>query len=237
MLLSDVTWMEVEEYLKRDDRLMLPVGSCEQHGRHLTFITDTLIPWELARRLSAATGGAAAPPVAFGMSLHHMRFPGTLSLKPATLTAVLTDVVECAYRHGFRRVLVLNGHGGNTGPLAAMGADVTNRLAGLKLKTGAWWELPPVAELTQARFGGREAHASAAESSVVLALRPKVVRLERAQFSPAVSPMRFADADEWRRRYPHGCVGLDPTLARAEVGEELLAAAQAVFQRELDGEW
>ena len=237
MLLSEVTWMEVEEYLGRDDRLILPIGSCEQHGRHLPFVTDSVIPWELTRRLSAATGVAGAPPLAYGMSLHHMRFPGTLSLKPATLAAAVTDLFECAHQHGFRRVLVVNGHGGNTLPLASSGSDVCNRLPGFKLKLAAWWEQPAVAELIVKRFGGPEAHASAAETSVMMALRAKTVRSERAQFSPAAHSFLFPSADEFRRRYPHGCAGLDPKLARAEIGEEILAAAHKELERELAEGW
>jgi creatinine amidohydrolase len=237
MLLSEVTWMEVEEYLTREDRLILTVGSCEQHGRHLTFVTDTMIPWELARRLAERTGVAAAPPLAYGMSLHHMKFPGTLSLKPATLVAVLTDLLECAHQHGFRRILVVNGHGGNGPSLAAVGSDACNRLPGLRLKVTSWWEQPSVAKLVEKRFGGREAHASAAETSAMLALEPEIVRQERAQYSKAVESCLYPSAEEFRARYPHGCAGLDPRLARAEIGEELLAAAEAELERELNGTW
>jgi creatinine amidohydrolase len=237
MLLSEVTWMEVEEYLAREDRLILAVGSCEQHGRHLTFVTDTMIPWELARRLAESTGVAAAPPLAYGMSLHHMKFPGTLSLKPATLVAVITDLLECAHRHGFRRVLVVNGHGGNEPSLASVGADVCDRLPGLRLKIAAWWEQPTVEKLIRERFGGPEVHASAAETSVMLALEPEIVRLERAHYSKAVEAFLYPSAEELRARYPHGCAGLDPQLARAEIGEEILAAAQAELERELKEGW
>jgi creatinine amidohydrolase len=237
MLLSEITWMEVEEYLKRDDRLILPIGSCEQHGRHLTFVTDTMIPWELARRIAESSGVVAAPPLAYGMSMHHMRFPGTLSLKPSTLALVLTDLLECAYQHGFRRVLVVNGHGGNILPLAAVGSDVCNRLAGFKLKLAAWWEQPSVAKLVLERFGGHEAHASAAETSVMLALEPDIVCQERAQYTKHTESFLFPSAEEFRRRYPHGCAGLDPKLASAKIGEEILAVAQRELERELAEGW
>ncbi len=237
MLLTEVTWMEVEEYLRKDDRLILPVGSCEQHGRHLTFATDTEIPWALAQRLATRTGVMAAPPLAFGMSLHHMRFPGTLSFKPSTFVAAMTDLVESAHQHGFRRVLVLNGHGGNIAPLQGLGSDVCNRLEGLRLKIGNWWETPGVAPIEMARFGGREFHASGVETSVVLALRPGVVRQARAEFSPPAQTALFPDAGEFRKRYPHGAAGVDPRKATAAIGEEVLAAAEEGFLAELESGW
>ena len=107
-LLAELSWPEVAEYVQRDDRLILVVGSTEQHGRHLTFATDVWTPWEIAQRVSETTGVLLAPPLNYGMSLHHLGFPGTLSLRPRTLSAVVVDLLESAYEHGFRRILVLN---------------------------------------------------------------------------------------------------------------------------------
>ena len=113
LLLEELGWPDVVEYLRHDDRLILVVGSTEQHGRHLTFATDVWQPWEIARRVSDQTGVLVAPPVNYGMSLHHLGFPGSLSLRPQTLSSIIADLLESAYGHGFRRILILNGHGGN----------------------------------------------------------------------------------------------------------------------------
>src|SRR5438552_13794545 len=100
VLWEEIGWVDLETYLRRDDRAILPVGSCEQHGRHLSFATDYLIPTEIAMRVSARTGVPVTPTLCFGMSVHHMEFPGTLSLSPDTFMAVIRDLVESLYRHG-----------------------------------------------------------------------------------------------------------------------------------------
>jgi len=112
-LLEECGWLDVQEYLQHDDRLILVIGSTEQHGRHLVLGTDVWQAWEIAARLSERSGVLLAPPVSYGMSLHHLGFPGTLSLRPQTLSSVVADLLESAYEHGFRRILLLNGHGGN----------------------------------------------------------------------------------------------------------------------------
>lgn len=114
LLLQELGWPDIAAYLQHDNRLILVVGSTEQHGRHLVFGSDVWQPWEIARRLSDRTGVLLAPSVNYGMSLHHLGFPGSLSLRPQTLSSILIDLLESAYEHGFRRVLILNGHGGNT---------------------------------------------------------------------------------------------------------------------------
>src|SRR5947209_6627158 len=122
VLWEEIGWVDLETYLRRDDRAILPVGSCEQHGRHLSFATDYLIPTEIAMRVSARTGVPVTPTLCFGMSVHHMEFPGTLSLSPDTFMAVIRDLVESLYRHGFRSVLC---------PHGAVGVDPKNGAPGI----------------------------------------------------------------------------------------------------------
>src|SRR5438128_3372421 len=144
VLWEEIGWVDLETYLRRDDRAILPVGSCEQHGRHLSFATDYLIPTEIAMRVSARTGVPVTPTLCFGMSVHHMEFPGTLSLSPDTFMAVIRDLVESLYRHGFRRVLILNGHGGNIAPLTTALSTLADRHRDLRVKVGHWWQDPAV---------------------------------------------------------------------------------------------
>ena len=123
-LLAEIGWPDVAVYLEGDDRIILPIGSTEQHGRHLPLGTDTMVPTALAHRLGERTGVLVAPTVTYGMSLHHLGFPGSVSLRPETLTHVLEDILRSLHRHGFRRVFVLNGHGGNVAPLRMALANV-----------------------------------------------------------------------------------------------------------------
>src|SRR5438094_863894 len=154
VLWEEIGWVDLETYLRRDDRAILPVGSCEQHGRHLSFATDYLIPTEIAMRVSARTGVPVTPTLCFGMSVHHMEFPGTMSLSPDTFMAVFRDLVESLYRHGFRRVLVLNGHGGNIAPLTTALSTLADRHRDLRVKVGHWWQDPAVQAVLREAWGG-----------------------------------------------------------------------------------
>src|SRR5512137_2602553 len=137
MRIEDLNWMDVEAYLKRDDRLMLVTGATEQHS-YLSLLTDIKIPLALADAASQKTNVLVAPPLNFGCSPYFLAYPGTLSLRVPTLLAVVEDLVRSAYQGGFRRILALNGHGGNA-PVNVHLADVMNSLPGLEIKWYSWW--------------------------------------------------------------------------------------------------
>src|SRR4029079_7540979 len=111
-------------------RLILPIGAVEQHGRQIGVGCDYLIAECVANETGKQANVMVAPPLAYGMSLHHMKFVGTLSFRPVTLMLVLEDLFRSMYAHGFRRVLVVNGHGGNTAALDSALTVVTNELRG-----------------------------------------------------------------------------------------------------------
>jgi creatinine amidohydrolase len=232
LLLEELGWPDVEEYLQRDQRLIFVIGSTEQHGRHLSFGTDTWQPWEIARRLSQQTGVLLAPPLSYGMSLHHLGFPGTLSLRPQTLSWVIADLLKSAYEHGFRRILILNGHGGNVAAIQAALAEVLHELPDLQVRLGNWWREPEVgAVFDQALPGGGPQHADAGETSVVMAIRPDVVRLDRAAHSPEAPDYGFLTRQVFLEHFPHGVIGTDPRLASADLGERVLVAAVGAYER------
>jgi len=137
MRLEDMNWMDVESYLKRENRIMVILGSCEQHG-YLSLLTDTRIPQALADAASQVTGVAIAPPINFGFSAYFMEYPGTISMRVETLTAVVEDIILSLYHAGFRRILFLNGHGGNQ-PAMQKIIEVSNRCPELKTAWYAWW--------------------------------------------------------------------------------------------------
>jgi len=230
LLLEELGWPDVEEYLRRDDRLILVIGSTEQHGRHLVFGSDVWQPWEIARRLSERAGILLAPPVNYGMSLHHLGFPGSLSLRPNTLSSVVVDLLESAYEHGFRRILILNGHGGNTAPIQMALAETLHELHGLEIRLGDWWREPEVEAVFDAAFPeGSPGHADAGETSAVMAIRPDVVRLDRADYNPDSPRPNFLTRQVFLDHFPHGVIGTDPRRASAEVGEQALAAAVEAY--------
>ena len=137
MRLEDLNWMDVEKYLQQEDRLMLVTGSTEQHG-YLSLLTDIKIPLALAEAASQSTGVLVAPPLNFGVSPYFLAYPGTLSLRAATLCSAMEDIVRSAYGHGFRRILVVNGHGGNS-PARSHLQEVNNSLPDLRLNWYDWW--------------------------------------------------------------------------------------------------
>jgi len=231
LLLEELCWPDVVEYLQRDDRLVLVIGSTEQHGRHMTFATDVWLPWEIALRLSDRTGVLVAPPVNYGMSLHHLGFPGSLSLRPHTLTSIVVDLLESAYGHGFRRILLLNGHGGNIASIQVALSEALHELHGLEVRVQSWWQAPEVlAILDEGLPGLAIGHADASETSVVMAVRPDVVRLERAAHSPDSPFPPYLSKQVFLEDFPHGVIGCHPNLASAELGERVLTAAVEVYE-------
>jgi creatinine amidohydrolase len=234
LLLEELGWPDVAEYLTRDDRLILVTGSTEQHGRHMTFASDVWQPWEIARRLSDRTGVLLAPPLNYGMSLHHLGFPGSLSLRPHTLTSIVVDLLESAYEHGFRHILILNGHGGNLASIQAGMAEALHELHGLEVRLSSWWHEPAVKAVFDAAFpGDASGHADAGETSLILAIRPDVVRLDRAAYSPDAQHPGFLTRQVFLDRFPHGVIGGDPRRASAEVGERALEAAVKAYEQVL----
>src|SRR4030065_593027 len=112
MRLEDSNWFDVESYLQHDDRLILVLGACEQHG-YLSLLTDAKIPPALADAASQQSRVLVSPPLNFGASPYFLSYPGTLSLRVSTLLDLVEDLVRSAYGQGFQRVLVLNRHGRN----------------------------------------------------------------------------------------------------------------------------
>lgn len=115
--LYKLTRPEVEEYLKKSDVVIFPVGSTEQHGKHLAIDNDAFTATEIARRVAEKTGVLVAPTLPFGYSVHHMNFKGSITLKFETLVNVYKEVCESLIHHGFKKIVIFNGHGGNTNPI------------------------------------------------------------------------------------------------------------------------
>ncbi|MFQ6114134.1 MAG: creatininase family protein, partial [bacterium] len=109
MELRFLTWPDIEEYRARDDRIILPLGSTEQHGPRAVFGTDHLIPEAIAKEVAQRTDTVVAPTMAYGMSIHHMEFKGTVTLRPSTMIQLFRDLLWSFQQGGFKRVLILNG--------------------------------------------------------------------------------------------------------------------------------
>ena len=199
MRLEDLNWMEVEHYLKTDDRLMLVIGACEQHG-YLSLLTDIKIPMALADAASAQTGVVVAPPLNFGLSPYFAKYPGTISLRTQTFFAVIEDLVRWVYGQGFERLLIVNGHGGNE-PAKAVLHELVNELPALRVNWYAWWIAPSVTAVAESA-GLKSNHAAWIEAFPFCRVGdlPEGVK-------EAVSVPTFLSAEATRRAYGDGVFG------------------------------
>lgn len=216
MRLEELNWFDVEQYLKQDDRLMLVLGSCEQHG-YLSLLSDANTPLALADAASQQSGVLVAPPVNFGLSPYFLAYPGTLSLRTTTLLDLLEDIVRSAYRQGFRRVLVLNGHGGNE-PARGRLYEVANDLPDLHIAWYAWWQSHSVQAAAQ-RYDLKPAHASWLEAFPF----NRVAELPKGEKTPPYVP-GLLGAEAARSVYGDGNFG-GPYQVSDDVLYELFAAA------------
>lgn len=219
MRLEDLNWMDVETYLKSEDRLMLVLGACEQHA-YLSLLTDIKIPLALADAASRQTGVLVAPPLNFGISPYFLAYPGTFSLRVATLLAVVEDVLYSAYGQGFRRILILNGHGGNA-PVRAHLNEIINRYSGLKLNWYDWWTSHSVEAVAQ-KYEIKPAHANWLEAFAFT----RVAELPEGSKKPPYVPSAIMDAQTTRKVYGDGSFG-GPYQADEEIMQEIFAAALA----------
>ena len=234
MRLDQSTWQEAEAYLESSKGVILPIGSTEQHGPTGLIGTDALCADLVARGVGERAAAMVTPPLNFGMAQHHMAFPGSMTLRPETMMAVLVDLLTSLAVHGFERCLIINGHGGNMATIMAAISELHARSSlgcagpggGLRCRLRNWWTPKAVATLQQDIFGDRDgSHATASE--IALTQFAFSDRIKSAPLDPALAPKSsgFTDAADFRRRYPDGRVGSDPALSKPEHGERLYHAA------------
>jgi len=229
MRIDDLNWMDVEEYLKHNDRLMLVIGACEQHG-YLSLLSDVKIPLALADAASNQTGVLVAPPVNFGSSPYFVTYPGSLSLRLSTLMDVVEDIVRCAYGQGFKRILVLNGHGGNSGVKARL-IELANELTGLQMQWYAWWMAHSVEEIA-VRHNIKPSHANWLEAFPFT----NVADLPEGEKIPPHVPSDIMDAKTTRAVYGDGSFGGRYQVPQ-EIMQEVFDAALADILQMLKFDW
>ncbi len=175
--LGELTWLDIKEFLTQHDVAVVPVGSCEQHGPHLPVDTDAYDAfWLSLKAVEKAKCALAAPPIYYGVSLHHMDFPGTITLSADTLEQLVFEVASSLVKHGFKKILFENGHGGNTPALEAASQRI-------KVETNAFVTIDSVSLIPDFIKDYIEtvydAHAGEFETSTTLANREKFVVKER----------------------------------------------------------
>ena len=239
MRLEFSTWLQVQDYFKRKDMVIIPVGSIENHGTHLALGTDFLIPSHLVAQLDQQLDVLFAPAMPFGVADHHIAYPGTISIGVDGLYLVLSKVVESLYNNGARKFVFLNGHGGNDPVFNRIGLEMNQK--GALCAVLNWWSI--AGEINPAWKGG---HGGAEETSAMLAIHPDAVQLEAIHDLEPVnlsSELTFVsgnivDCDGIKVPVPRlvnnfaapGWFGPDhPNTATVQWGEEMLEATVRFF--------
>ncbi|MDE0899036.1 MAG: creatininase family protein [Longimicrobiales bacterium] len=142
MKISKMNWQQVESYLETDDRCVLPLGSTEQHA-FISLATDSILAERVASAAADPLGIPVFPAQHYGLTPYFMGYPGTVTLSQATYERVLTEILASLRRHGFMRILVVNGHGGNSLARPAVEAWATGR-EGVEVRWHDWWKAPAV---------------------------------------------------------------------------------------------
>jgi creatinine amidohydrolase len=231
----------------RDGSVVLaPIAACEQHSRHLPTFTDTLLVTAVAEGVEQRLPRQVLllPTLWLGASSHHLRFGGTLSAEVDTHITVLCDLLTPLLEDGYQRVMLLNGHGGNIDTMHVALRRLQPRFRDRALTAASYWELAEK-ELAALAEGKRKGmgHACEFETSMVLAVRPDLVRRDEIRDDPAPDEPALRGlylAEDMHQRTDHGAVGY-PELASAEKGQTFLAAAvdrtaevvQALLRRKL----
>ncbi|WP_381797182.1 creatininase family protein [Streptomyces niveus] len=231
VLWEALTWEEAESTASALNAVIIPVGATEQHGPHLPLAVDTIICEEVARGVSALTGVPVVPPLSFGVSASHGDFGGTVALRPETMIAVVEDVIDSLHASGIRQFILLNGHIWNNGALDVSAEKLRVRHRDARVRALGYVTMYPGPEVDgHVQYGRALMHANFFETSVMLHLRPELVRMERAT--------SHIDMDSfWDYRMDQvsetGVWGRDVADARAEHGGAefdrcLLTTARAV---------
>jgi creatinine amidohydrolase len=228
VLWATLSWPELESLAARPPHMVIwPVGSIEQHGRHLPVDVDVRNCWEVARGVSARTGVPLMPALPFGDSRYWEGWPGTLTLQPETMVQVMLDVCDGVVRTGFRRLVLLNGHIGNNPALALIESKIRERFPALQVRSISWWDVSPrvVEPMYADAIEGtlRSFHGNDGETSVYMAHSPDLVHPERAVDEPVDYERPFFSYHS-RKLTATGAVGR-PRSASAEKGRAILAWA------------
>ncbi len=232
MRFAEMTAPEIRRIDRQRVVVVAPVAACEQHSDHLPVATDTILVTAVAEAAEQQATQALLllPTLWLGASHHHLRFGGTLSVPVETHVALLREFFKPILDDGFSRLLVLNGHGGNIDTMQTALRSIQPNYPRCLLAAASYWDLAQ-SELAALADGPRKlmGHACEFETSMMLALRPDLVRnhLIRDDIEPEIAAFRgLFLAHDMRQRTDHGAVGYCQ-LATAEKGEKMVAAAAA----------
>jgi creatinine amidohydrolase len=238
--LAKMTSPETAEALANAEVALIPVGATEQHGPNMTLETDTAVAYRLALRMATTLYPRAvvAPPLPYGVSYHHMKFPGTMTLSPETFQTVVLEVVDSLRQHGIERFFIVDGHAGNQGALDVL---MTKLRFQMGIRTAYLFYFTLVDDVIREGVKTeRWGHACEVETSMGLALQPDIVRGEALElgkvrsttlpYSDTVGPLKLGVPLSFDEITDNGALG-DARLASEAFGREL---ADAVVSRSVE---
>jgi creatinine amidohydrolase len=230
MKFAEMTYPELQQVARHASVVVAPIAACEQHSRHLATFTDTVLVTGVAEGVERQLPREALllPTLWLGASAHHLRFGATLSAEVETHVTLLCDLLTPLLEDGYQRLLVLNGHGGNIDTMQMALRRLQPRWRERALAAASYWDLA-AAELAALAEGPRKnmGHACEFETSMMLALRPDLVRRDLIADDPPRDDPELRGlylAEDMRQRTDHGCVGY-PERATAEKGLAFLDVA------------
>ncbi len=190
LVLQEMTWTDIRDYLKTCDMVIIPLGATEQHGPHLPLGTDYYEALGMSKLISARTGVLVAPVLLAGYSVYHSGYPGTLSLKPETMEQVVFETIKMLIKYGFRRFLLFNYHGGNNIVQQRVIHRINNTTEAMAMAIGHG---SSIQKEEKGEFF--DWHAGVDETSIMLYLKPELVKMERAEtpkiyFTPQMQKLR-----------------------------------------------
>ncbi|CEP66122.1 Creatininase/formamide hydrolase [Moorella glycerini] len=223
-ILTEMTWPEVKEALDKVKVAVIPVGAHEQHGPHLVESCDAVRATEFCRLLAHRMYPKVivAPTVNMGVSYHHMPFPGTISLKPATLISVLEDIVASLKVHGLKKFLFLNAHGGNQATLE-VAATIIHEKLGIDI---AWLQYTSLSREAMGQHikSQLSGHSCEREVSEALYLAPHLVKKDR------ISPGDLKDLPYRYMSIGGGQIGVNYTFKQITANGALGDATRATYE-------
>ena len=203
MKISESNWSQVEAYLKSDDRAILPLGSTEQHAG-LSLSVDSILSERVALEAAEPLGVPVFPVVAYGLTPYFLSYPGSISLRIETYVRLVRDILDSLKRQGFRRILIVNGHGGNQ-PAGSLAIEWMADNADVSVKFHNWWNAPATFAKVQ-EIDTVASHASWMENFPWTRLKEVVLP---TQMKPMIdlAEMRLMDPDKVRKYLGDGNFG------------------------------
>lgn len=232
MLISDSNWFEVESRVQEDDRCVLPLGSTEQHA-YLSLSVDSILSEKMASEAAEPLGIPVFPALPYGMTPYFMAYPGTVSLRLGTYCALVRDILDSLYATGFRRVLIVNGHGGNS-PVQTACAEWMDQREGARCRFHDWWKAPQTWEAVHA-IDPVASHASWMENFPWTRLAGRSMPVEQKPMVD-MAKLRDRNAAGVRELVGDGNFGGDYQKSDAQM-QQIWDVAVRETRALLDGDW